>query len=355
MVTKKTLRWRDCMSEKSIKSNALLLSVALIIGMVLICVSASPAFAKTYNQKGDALKHYNAASYKVVKNAKMTRGSYYYEDSYKDTLAITKGFKKGKKFKRYYQLTDSLFGGDENENPQSIAVTPNGKVAYVMVADKYSSNNENNWKGNVYKVDIKNKRLIKKGPRFTVGHGQAMAYNPKTKQLWYVQKVKSINTNIKQISTSSLKVVKTINFRLSKTVQMGNNLAFDKKGRVYFYTRSRGSWGKKDPKNSIKIYQGKISAKKVSFKLIMQGIKYPPGQIGQSLGYNPKSNRLYLVDDGEIISVPVAKLGKLKKSDVRTSVFEGKREFEGISFDKYGNGYFLTNKPYELMTTCKGF
>ena len=73
MVTKKTLRWRDCMSEKSIKSNALLLSVALIIGMVLICVSASPAFAKTYNQKGDALKHYNASSYKVVKNSKMTR------------------------------------------------------------------------------------------------------------------------------------------------------------------------------------------------------------------------------------------------------------------------------------------
>jgi hypothetical protein len=323
---------------------------------MLIFVSASPAFAKTYNQKGDALKSYSVNSYKVVKNAKMTRASYSYSDSYgKDTLAITKGFKKGKKFTRYHLLKDSLFEGNDYENPQSIAVTPNGKIAYLMVAEKGSASNENNWKGRVYKVDIKNKRLIKKGPVFTVGHGQAMAYNPKTKQLWYVQKVKSIKTNIKQISTSSLKVVKTINFRMSKTVKMGNNLAFDKKGRVYFYTRSGGSWGKNDPKNSIKIYQGKIGANKVSFRLIMQGIKYPPGQIGQSMGYNPKSNRLYLVDDGEIMSIPVAKLGKLKKSDVRTSVFEGNREFEGISFDNSGNGYFLTNKPYEIMTTCIGF
>lgn len=344
------------MSEKSIKNKALLLSAMVVIGLMLIFVSASPAFAKTYNQKGDALKHYKVSNYKVVKNAKMTRASYSYDDDYtKNTMKITKGFKKGKKFTRHYLLKDDVFGGNAFENPQSIAVTPDGKVAYIMVAEKYSTKNENNWKGRVYKIDIKNKKVIKKGPKFVVGHGQAMAYNPKTKQLWYVQKVKSIKTNIKQISTSSLKVVKTINFRMSSTVKMGNNLAFDKKGRVYFYTRSHGSWGKNDPKNSIKIYQGKIGAKKVSFRLIMQGIKYPPGQIGQSLGYNPKSNRLYLVDDGEIISVPVAKLGKLKKSDVRTSVFEGKREFEGLSFDNKGNGYFLTNKPYEIMTTCEGF
>ena len=192
------------MSEKSIRSKRLLLSATILISLALIFVSASPAFAKTYNQKGDALKPYSVGSYKVVKNDKMTRSSYFYEYYGKDTMTITKGYKKGKKFKRHSLPTTDVFDGDYDANPQSIAVTPNGKIAYIMVADKYSSTNENNWKGCVYKVRIQKNRLvkIKKGPRFTVGHGQAMAYNPKTKQLWYVQKVKSIKKNLKQISTS---------------------------------------------------------------------------------------------------------------------------------------------------------
>lgn len=333
-----------------------------IITSVLICslvleTTITNVDAKTYNQSGNALKGYVAKDYHVVNNNNYTRKRYKYKYYYDaKSIKITKGYKKNSKFTRYWMLKNSIFKGKSTTSPQSICVTPDGRIAYILVTNMYSANKENNWTGRIYKVDILKKKLLKKGPKITTGHGQAMGYNPKTKQLWFSNKNKEIKTNLVQVSTKTLKIVKTINFVLSSTVRMGNNLTFDKKGRVYFYTRSAGKWGAPgDPVNNIKIYRGRIHKKSVSFSLIMQGIKNPPGQIGQSLGYNPKSNRLYLVDDGEIISVPVSKLGHLKKKDVRTSVFGKRREFEGLSFDKKGNGYFLTNKPYEIMKTCKGF
>ena len=67
------------------------------------------------------------------------------------------------------------------------------------------------------------------------------------------------------------------------------------------------------------------------------------------MGYNPQSNRLYMVSDSVVISVPVAKLGKLKPADVHTTIFNCKREFEGIAFDAEGNGHILVNKQVELM------
>ena len=344
------------MKRATWKKIAGALAVCLCI-MTAFVFTMEPAFAApaTYNQKGNALKDYNAGKYKVVKNKKMTRKKYSYAEDSGPVLKSIKGYPAT--FTRYDAglkskgVIDPPYGVSKS-TPQSMAVSPDGQIAYIMCVYKGAASKENSWRGYVVKYSIPQKKVIKKGPVFTTGHGQAMAINPKNGQLWFVGAPKTVKTNLQQINTVTLLPVKRINFKLKSTVPMGNNLAFDKKGNVYFYTRSGGGWA---PKNCLKIYKGKIKAKSVKFKLIMQGIKNPPGPIGQSLGYNPKSNRLYFVDDGEIISVPVSKLGKLKPKHVRTTVFGGAREFESITFDRAGRGYFLTNRPYEIMKVSAGF
>jgi hypothetical protein len=77
------------------------------------------------------------------------------------------------------------------------------------------------------------------------------------------------------------------------------------------------------------------------------------------MGYNPKNKHLYLLSDDSIVSVPVNRLSTsksiLRSSDIKAARFSGKKEFEDITFDKNGNGYFLTNKPDEIMLVNKGF
>ena len=350
-------------------SRMLRLVIVLVVAATLaISMACTESFAtSTYSQKGNALAKYKTKDYKMVQNENWTMAKY----SYKKTLSTTLTTKKG------YDVTFTSFlylRAIGIKNPQSIAITPDGKTMYVMTAVKKSAKKEYNWKGRVYKLDmVKIKKKYSKvlktagftsllpsdtdcvqiGPKFKVGHGQAMALNPVTGELWYIQKAKQVKTNLVRINTTTLKPDKEIRFKLKKSVKMGNNLAFDSDGNVYFYTRSNGGWA---PKNSIKIYQGQINNTSVSFRLIMQGLRYPPGPIGQSLAYNPATDRLYLVDNGEIISVPVSKLGELEPEDVQTTVFDHQnREFEGLTFTADGQGYFLTNRPYEIMTVSEGF
>lgn len=103
----------------------------------------------------------------------------------------------------------------------------------------------------------------------------------------------------------------------------------------------------------MKIYQGTIAPKKVHFRLLYQGLRQRPGEKNQSIGYNAANNRLYFISDDSISSVSVSKLvsGKLKPGNVHSSVFSSKREFEGLDFSKNGQGYLLTNRGDELLST----
>ena len=88
----------------------------------------------------------------------------------------------------------------------------------------------------------------------------------------------------------------------------------------------------------------------------MQGIKYAPGPRTQALAYNKRRNRLYMIADDSVISVPVSRLGKLRKSDVQATQFSAKREFEGMQFTSDGSSYLLVNKGAEILKgTTKSF
>lgn len=342
--------------------------------------STTLAQAKTYNQKGNALASYNVKKYKTVKNKNLFVKRYTFKTSYSNifqtkptSIHTTKG--KSATFKSNVFLPVTYNHSADWGNPQAEVLSKDGNTLYELITQ--SSNRNKGWivkynlgqlrhkfgistthmdalrrasyDHSVGKMTSKDKQImkyVKVGPTFNTGHGQSLAMNPKNGQLWFIGKPVAVKTNVQRVSTSSLKPITKINFKLKSTVTMGSNLTFDKHGNAYFFTYSNGGWA---PKGAVKIYQGKIGSKSVKFHLVMQGLRNRPGTKPQSMAYNAKRNRLYFVSDSSISSIPVSKLGKLKASQVEAANFSGKREFEGIQFAKNGASYLLVNKGAELM------
>ncbi|ETY74169.1 hypothetical protein [Lactiplantibacillus fabifermentans] len=205
------------------------------------------------------------------------------------------------------------------------------------------------YNGNMSAQDKTILSYIKVGPQFKSGHVQSLALNPKTNQLWFIKAYKdSYTATAQRLSASTLKPNASVNFTLSSKVHMGSTLTFDNAGNAYFWTQTAStSWA---PKNSVKFYKGSLGSGNVHFKLVMQGLLRAPGSTLQSVSYNPKNGRLYLVSDESIFSVPASKLGSLSASDVSATNFSGTREFESLVFKHNSNaGYLLTNKGPEIM------
>lgn len=336
---------------------------AVLAGLLLVIGGPSlPARAQTYTQSGNALAPYNVAKYRTVNNANRFVARYAFTGT-GSTVASTRG--TAATFKTDF-LLPSRYNSRVWTNPQSLVMDGTGRTLYVLTTDhsdhgfitKYNlaglkkvgiTGKNAAALANITASDHRYSRYIQVGPQFACGHGQSLARNPKNGQLWFVGAT-AIHSNVQQVSTKTLKPVKRINFMLKNTVPMGENLTFDKHGNAYFYTYSNGGWA---PKGSVKLYQGKIGAKSVHFHLIMQGLRHNPGTKSQSLAYNVKRNRLYVIADGSIASLPVGKLGHLTPGDVHATNFGGHREFEGLQFTHDGAGYLLTNRPAQVMKTTR--
>jgi len=359
--------------------------VTAALAVISFATVATEAHASTYTQKSYALSPYKASKWKTVSNTNyyMKRPGTYIQSwtasvfQTSPTYLTHKGGNQNASFKSNVFLPVTRNTSGDWGNPQSLVLTPGGSSAYIMYTNKGGSNT--GWVAHynlaklrsVYGVstnsmDILRRasyalsigkatssyqavlKCIKFSSKYTTGHGQSLALNPKNNQLWFVKSpgTSGGTATVQQLSKTTLKPSKTIKFRLRSSdghkVTMGQNLTFDKKGYAYFSSQVSGT-------RALKIYKGTISAKKVKFSLVMQGLKNKPGQLNQSVGYNPKSNRLYFVSDNSISSVPVSKLGKLKASDVKASTFNGNREFENIAFTSNGSAYLLTNKSAEIM------
>lgn len=218
------------------------------------------------------------------------------------------------------------------------------KSTYVKHAGKYSATQKNLQKA------------IKVGGMFDTGHGQSLAYNLKSHALYMwrdnekAARVPTTKTGyIQHISTSSLKPDRAISFHLSTrgmSVPGGHTLAFDKHGNAYFWS---------NPGFGGYVYKGKISAHHVKFRLTSQILSKIPGTRIQSMGYNAKNGRLYLVSDDSIASFPAKRLngrGSLTNGSFKWSGLSPKREMEGLTFDASGHGYLLCNhNPEVLMST----
>jgi hypothetical protein len=201
---------------------------------------------------------------------------------------------------------------------------------------------------NLTKRQQRIKKAIKIGPVFNTGHGQSLAYNPKTKSLWMWQDDKHLSTKLKlmKINMKTLKPSSMYKFTVSygkKKVNRVRNLAFDKDGNFYFHhiiSRSKGD----------NIFKGKLANNKIKVKLLAT-IKNRPGYHAQALALNQATSRLYLAFDGVFYSIPIDNLCSynLTKKDFKYTIFNTKREFEGLSFDQHGNSYLLLIRGTEVL------
>lgn len=174
------------------------------------------------------------------------------------------------------------------------------------------------------------RRAIKVGPLFVTGHGQSLAYNPRNHHLYMWcdrEKAPRVPVNqygyINRISAKKLRPVHQIHFRLKQgryAVPGGHVLAFDRAGRAYFWSCPPG--------HRAYIYQGRITDHRVKFRLTRQILTRGPGTLVQSIGYNPRNHRLYLVADDSIVNLSVKKLagkGHLTSRQVHWTRFASRR------------------------------
>jgi hypothetical protein len=202
---------------------------------------------------------------------------------------------------------------------------------------------------NLTKHQQRIKKAIRIGPVFNTGHGQSLAYNPKTKSLWMLQDDKYLSTTLKLMKIN-MKTFKpssmykfTVNYGNNRKVNKVRNLDFDKDGNFYFHqflSKSKGD----------NFFKGKLTNKKIKIELLAT-VKNRPGLYAQAMTINSVTNRLYMAFDGVFYSMPIAKLNDntLTQRDLKYTILNTKREFEGLAFDKKGTAYLLLIRGTEIL------
>ncbi|TPR50380.1 hypothetical protein DY037_00050 [Apilactobacillus micheneri] len=187
---------------------------------------------------------------------------------------------------------------------------------------------------------------VEASPLINIGHGQTMSYNPANNHLYLAQddKLSNFSNNdknqITELDADTLQPVHQYSFKLMHNGQnLGlHTLAFDKQGRAYIGVHS----GPNGVKKAYSLYIGSLNNDKVSFRPAKQVIHWA-GSWNQNLTYNPVTDRIYMVSNDMVTSVPVDKLnaGTLKSKDVHYNAFNSGREWEGLTFDGEGHAYAL--------------
>jgi len=336
-----------------------------------------------YTQHGDALDWFNGSHFKTLSNADyyvttypFARSSDYQQSAYQKTPSTIKAVSGNHlaSFKTLAYLPITMQTTGDYSNPQSIVMTPHGQGMYIMQTthsysttgrvvyynlaglkkygitsthmDRLRRATHNHATNNLTATDREILAQVKVGPQFNTGHGQSLAYNPHNRQLWFIGHGGK-HANVQRLSKTTLRPIRKISFHLNNHLKVGSVLTFDQHGTAYFYSQT-ATVGK-SPKRSVKLFAGKIGAKTIRFHLIMQGLRYSPGTITQAMSYNPHCNRLYLVSNGSITSLPVAHLGHLKHGNIESTMFQTTREFEGLSFTTNGQANLLVNRGAEVL------
>lgn len=352
-----------------------------MVGFISCITLSQPVKAAAYSQRSSALI-YHPSSMRTVNDADVhfVRSSRSYThmkpSSKTNWVRSVAGHKVA--FKTRLLLP---YPGKPNEswgNPQSIAIAKN-QMMYIVYCPTMLRN-----RGRIVRYDLKRleqlgayknpqslrtvywkhhgkyskqqknmQKAIKVGPLFDTGHGQTLAINPKDNHMYMWRdnrnsrgKQYSLRAYMRRINSQSLKPDRTIGFYLrahGQAVYGGGTQAFDRFGNSYFWC-----------KNGLEadIYKGRIASHTVKFRKTDQVIKRAPGTYVQSMGYNPKRGRLYLIADDSIVSFPAKQLnghGSLNKHSFEWSKLKPKRELEGLTFDEGGHAYLLTNHNPEVL------
>lgn len=206
----------------------------------------------------------------------------------------------------------------------------------------------------LYRAYYELSKSITATPLINIGHGQTLAYNPKNQHLYLAQdnQLTQVDNNyynqVTEIDPQSMQPVHQYRFKLmNNNVNMAlHTLTFDNDGNAYFGVHA----GPKGVKNVYTLYTGNFNESGVSFRPVRQMINWP-GSYNQYLTYNRINNRVYMISNDMIISVPADRLrnGNLSNEDVHYLTYNTNREFESLAFDDQGYGYLLTLWKSELL------
>ncbi|NLR10206.1 MULTISPECIES: hypothetical protein [Lactobacillaceae] len=359
------------------------------LGLVMSQPGTQPVQAATRVRTKYALTNYQEKKFKVVHNQDLyvprpnpygVSPTYDAQGTFQtqpETITTTRGNAPASLTTALYLPVTVHHSGDW-ANPQSLVITKNGRTAYVAYLEtgtagtgwivrydlaklrqKFGATTANMAlirratnaasKGKPSPQQRTVRQAIKQGPKIDLGHGQSLALNPKTGQLWFTRSsgIAGHYGSAVRVSPKTLKPVQTVDYRLVNRagvkLAVNSTLTFDQHGYAYFSSYSG--------KRALRVYRGTISAKGVHFSLIMQGLAYRPGQTHQSIAYDGRTGRLYFISDDAISSVPLAKLRqcRVKPQDVRATVFASHREFEALAFTGSGKGTVLLNRGPELL------
>ncbi|MFC6181581.1 hypothetical protein [Lactiplantibacillus daowaiensis] len=174
------------------------------------------------------------------------------------------------------------------------------------------------------------------GPTIETGHGQALGYDTKHKRL-FIYSSHAMQPKLQVVNQT--KLTTTTTYQASGT--QPSVLTFDTSGHAYC-----GIFKGQD----YYLYEGNYQGKTLQFKLQLI-IKDQMTDQNQGLSYDAHNQRLYLLGDGGMTSLPVNKLRQktLTASDLHNVTFNSTKEFENLTFDAQGYGYLTTLYSPELF------
>ncbi|GLB47502.1 hypothetical protein WR164_14810 [Philodulcilactobacillus myokoensis] len=331
------------------KTKTLLLTTSIIAGLGL--TAGFNADAKTISQKASAM----GANHRVseVFNHMYSDHDHANDSSYSPDILNFKSGNQRISLRNNSKLSKAVYNASIG-TIQNVTVTPDNH--YLFVVYHQVSGDDNSMKGQIVRFNISHPEQQKKSSIMNLGHGQSLAYNPTNNKLYMIilGRASAYRAKVMEMNPWSLKPMQTINIH-SNSYLISDQLAFDRKGNAYSYTKTYSDQSGKD---SLRIYKGKITKRTVHFNLV-QAVRHAPGgndeiaNTPQSMAYNRKTNRLYFVSNGEVLSVPVNKLGHLKSKDVKSTVFNTNAEFEGLTFTKNGHPYLTTR--YKIFSSNRTF
>jgi hypothetical protein len=215
-----------------------------------------------------------------------------------------------------------------------------------------TASNDKLTKAKLTSMDKKALKYIKIGPKIkNLGHGQSIAYNPVTDELWMWQTLldsKGAQTNatapvLLRINQTSLKVDLKVPLKLtaddlSHGRRPGQTLAFDSTG---------AAWATENTNHDMNLTRIVIEDGVASYTIEQTIAKVP--NFAQVISYNPQNDSLVWVGDDVIMYFPVSKIGELTKDDFSYVLYNCQREWEGFTFDTSGHALLLLSVGPEIL------
>ncbi|KOY75545.1 hypothetical protein RZ70_09080 [Apilactobacillus kunkeei] len=197
-------------------------------------------------------------------------------------------------------------------------------------------------------------KLLTISPVTNIGHGQTLSYNPSNNHVYLAQDDKlgvvgdDFYNQVTEMDAENMNPVHVYRFKLNNKGHYYaiHTLTFDNDGNAYFGVRG----GPKKMKGTYTLFHGTMNESGIQFTPVKGLVKWP-GSFNQGVTYNRNNNRLYLLSNDMIISIPVdeVKNDNIQPQDVHYTTFGTNREFESLSFDSSGYGYLVVLWRSEVL------